>query len=224
MQTGVGFFGSSIGKKVVMAVTGVLLVSFVVAHMIGNLQLYLPAHDGVPALDAYGTFLHTFLHGGGIWLARGSLLLAVALHIWAAVTLFRTNVAARPIGYQKLAPVASTLSSRWMRLTGPIVLIFVVYHLLHFTLGAVHPAFEPGHVFHNVVTGFQVPWVAGFYIVAMLALGSHLSHGIWSMLQTLGLSHPRYNALRKGLATLLTVVVIGFNVSFPIAVLAGLVR
>lgn len=224
MQTGVGYFGSSLGKKVVMGVTGLLLVGFVVAHMIGNLQLYLPAHDGVYALDTYSTFLHTFLHGGGLWIARGVLLLAAVLHVWAAVTLSRTNLAARPVGYDKLTPVASTFASRWMRVTGPIVLVFIVYHLLHLTAGTVHPSFESGHVFHNVVTGFQVPWVAAIYIVAMLALGSHLSHGIWSMLQTLGLSHPRYNGARKGLATILTVMVIGFNISFPIAVVAGLVR
>lgn len=224
MQTEAGFFGSSIGKKIVMAVTGIMLVGFVVAHVIGNLQLYLPPHGGEYPIDAYGKFLRTFLHGGGIWIARAGLLTAVLLHIWAAWTLTLMNLAARPVGYQTLKPLASTFSSRWMRVSGSVVLVFIIYHLLHFTVGTVHPNFEHGHVFHNVVTGFQVPWVSGFYIVAMLCLASHLSHGIWSMLQTLGLSHPRYNGLRKALAAILTVLVIGGNISFPIAVLTGFVR
>ena len=224
MQTGAGFFGSSIGKKIVMAVTGIMLVGFVVGHVIGNLQLYLPAHGGEHAIDAYGRFLRTFLHGGGIWVARGGLLAAAVLHIWAAFGLTLMNRAARPIGYQEQTPEASTFSSRWMRYSGAVVLAFIIFHLLHLTVGTVHPSFEHGQVFRNVVSGFQVPWVSGFYILAMLCLASHLSHGIWSMLQTLGLSHPRYNGLRKGLATVLTVVVIGGNISFPIAVLAGFVR
>ncbi len=224
MQTGAGFFGSSIGKKIVMAVTGIMLVGFVVAHMVGNLQLYLPAHDGEPALDAYGHFLRTFLHGGGIWIARASLLAAVGLHIWAAAGLTRMNLAARPIGYREQQYQASTFGSRFMRWSGGILFIFIIYHLLHLTLGTVHPVFEHGKVFHNVVAGFQVPWVSAFYIIAMLCLASHLHHGIWSMLQTLGLSHPRYNGLRQGLATVVTAVVVLGNVSFPIAVLTGFVR
>ncbi len=224
MNTGAAFFGSSIGKKIVMAVTGIMLVGFVVAHVIGNLQLYLPAHEGEYPIDAYGRFLHTLLHGSGIWIARAGLLAAVVLHIWAAVGLTLMNRAARPIGYQKQTPVASTFASRWMRISGIVVLLFIVFHLLHLTVGSVHPSFEPGQVYHNVVTGFQVPWVSAFYIIAMICLASHLSHGIWSMLQTLGLSHPRYDCLRKCLALALTVVVIGANISFPIAVLTGFVR
>lgn len=224
MQTGAGFFGSSIGKKIVMAITGIMLVGFVVVHMIGNLQLYLPAHEGVYPLDTYGTFLRTLLHGSGIWIARASLLTAAALHIWAAVGLTLMNRAARPIGYQEQHYVTSTFASRWMRISGAVVLLFIVFHLLHLTIGVILPDFEHGKVFHNVVTGFQVPWVSAFYIIAMLSLATHLHHGIWSMLQTLGLSHPRYNGLRNGLATLLTIVVIGGNISFPIAVLTGLVR
>jgi len=224
MQTGAGFFGSSVGKKIVMAVTGIILVGFVVVHMIGNLQLYLPAHDGVYALDTYGTFLRTLLHGSGIWIARGVLLTAVALHIWAMVGLTLMNWAARPIGYQNQQYSASTISSRWMRVSGVVVLLFIIFHLLHLTIGNILPGFEHGKVFHNVVAGFQVPWVSGFYILAMLFFATHLHHGVWSMLQTLGLSHPRYNGLRNGLATLVTIVVIGGNISFPIAVLTGFVR
>lgn len=224
MQTGAGFFGSSIGKKIVMAVTGIMLVGFVAVHMIGNLQLYLPAHEGVYALDTYGEFLRTLLHGSGIWIARASLLAAAALHIWAAWGLTLMNRAARPIGYQNQEYVASTFASRWMRVSGVVVFAFIIFHLMHLTIGNVLPGFEHGKVFHNVVTGFQVPWVSAFYILAMVFFATHLHHGIWSMLQTLGLSHPRYNGLRQGLATLLTIVVIGGNISFPIAVLTGFVK
>ncbi len=108
-----------------------------------------------------------------------------------------------------------------MRWSGVILLLFVIYHLLHFTFGSVHPSFEPGRVYHNFIAGFRVPWVSGFYVVAMLCLGMHLYHGAWSMLQTLGLSHPRYNHLRHAFATLLTVVVVAGNISFPLAVLTG---
>ncbi len=226
MQTGAGFFGSSIGKKIVMAVTGLMLVGFVVAHMIGNLQLYLPLHGGEHALDEYGRFLRTVLHGSGIWIARGGLVAAVLLHIWAAIGLTRMNNAARPVGYRELQHQKSTWSSRWMRFSGIVIAVFVIVHLLNLTTGQWHPGgeFEHGMVFHNLVTLFQVPWVSGFYILAMLCLASHLSHGIWSMFQTLGLSHPRYNALRQAVAYGLTTVVIAANISFPVAILTGMIR
>ena len=221
-----GFFGSSIGKKIVMAATGIILVGFVIGHMAGNLQLYLPAHDGVHPVDEYGRFLRTMLHGGGIWIARATLIAAAALHIWAAVGLTRMNQAARPVGYQKQQAQASTLASRTMRISGVVVLAFLIFHLLNLTTGQWHPglAFEHGAVFQNVVTLFQVPWVSGFYILAMLCLFGHLRHGIWSMLQTLGLSHPRFNGLRDGFALALALLVVGANISFPVAVLAGFVK
>jgi succinate dehydrogenase / fumarate reductase cytochrome b subunit len=215
---------STIGKKAVMAVTGIILVGFVVGHMVGNLQLFLPAHGGEPALDEYGRFLRSFLHGGGLWVARAVLLGSVIAHIWAAVTLTQRNGAARPVAYRNLGHSASTLSSRTMIVSGLVVFLFIVYHLLHFTLGSVHPAFHEGKVFHNVVTGFQVPWVSAFYILAMLALAPHLRHGIWSLFQTLGLSHPRYDRLRPQLALAITLLVVAANISFPVAVLAGVVR
>lgn len=220
MQREAGFFGSSIGKKVVMAVTGVMLVGFVFAHMAGNMQLYIGAH----ALDGYGEMLHTMLHGAGIWIARAALLGAVVLHIWAAVGLTRMNNAARGVGYREVQHQKSTFASRWMRVSGVVLLVFIVFHLLHFTTGTVHPDFVEGAVYHNVVAGFSVPWVSGFYIVAMLCLAAHLYHGVWSMLQTLGLSHPRYLKARKALAAGVTVLVVGANISFPIAVLTGFVR
>jgi succinate dehydrogenase / fumarate reductase cytochrome b subunit len=216
----VGFLASSIGKKVVMAVTGLVLFGFVVGHMIGNLQVYL----GPEALNAYAETLRKF--GPLLWAARLGLLLAVGAHIWAAWSLTRMNQEARPRGYRQRANRASSYASRTMRWSGVTLLLFIVYHLLHFTFGArsVHPQFVPGDVYHNFVTGFQNPLVSAFYILAMLALGLHLYHGAWSMLQTLGLSHPRYDGLRQGLAAALTVAVVAGNLSFPLAVLTGLLR
>ena len=220
-----GFLDSTIGKKVVMAVTGVILVGFVVGHMLGNLQLYLSAHGGEHPLDAYGRMLKTLLHGGGIWIARAVLLGSVLAHIWAAITLNRLNAAARPVAYRKVVHRASTVSSRTMIYTGLSVLAFIVFHLLHFTGGVVlSDRFVEGKVFHNVVSSFQVPWVSALYIVAMLALAPHLRHGIWSLFQTLGLSHPKWDKVRVPTAAGITAAVIVANISFPVAVLAGLVR
>ena len=222
MKPDATFLGSSIGKKIVMAVTGIVLVLFVIGHMAGNLQIYMGAH----ALDAYGEFLRTVLHGAGIWIARAVLLACVALHIWAAVGLTRLNAAARPVAYRQVHHEKSTLASRTMRASGFILLAFIVIHLLNLTTGAWHPGgdFVKGAVYHNVVTLFSVWWVSAFYVLAMLCLAGHLSHGIWSLMQTMGWNHPRYNALRKQLAWAVTTVVVVANISFPIAVLAGFVR
>jgi succinate dehydrogenase / fumarate reductase cytochrome b subunit len=216
----VGFFASSIGKKVVMAVTGLVLFGFVVAHMLGNLQVYL----GPEALNGYAEKLREV--PALLWALRIGLLVAVTLHVWSAYALTRMNRAARPAGYRERANRASTYASRTMRWSGVILLLFVVYHLMHFTFGtrAVHPQFVPGDVYHNFVTGFQNPLVSAFYILATLALGLHMYHGVWSMVQTVGLSHPRYNRWRQAFAVAVTAVVIAGNLSFPLAVMTGLLR
>ena len=134
-----GFVASTLGRKVVMAVTGLVLFGFVFVHMLGNLQMFLPDHE---AINHYGAFLREMLHGGGIWVARGVLLGSVGLHIWAAWSLTRTNWSARPVSYKVVTPDASTYASRTMRWSGPILLLFIVYHLLHFTTGSVHPSFS----------------------------------------------------------------------------------
>ena len=212
--------GSSVGKKLVMAATGVVLFGFVIVHMAGNMQVYL----GPEALNHYSVFLRRFLHGGGLWIARFTLLAAVALHVWAATVLTIENRSARPVQYRMRRTVESTYASRTMMWSGPILALFVIYHILHFTTGTVHGSFKDGDVYHNVVAGFRVVPVSIFYIVAMLALGLHLYHGVWSMLQTLGLSHPRWNRLRFGFSTLMTLVVVIGNISIPVAVMTGLVR
>jgi succinate dehydrogenase / fumarate reductase cytochrome b subunit len=200
-----------------MAASGLLLYGFVVGHMLGNLQVYL----GPEAINAYGEFLQGFLHGQGIWIARLALLLAVALHVWAAVALTLSNWSARPLGYREWQAQKSTYASRTMVWSGPLLLAFIVYHLAHFTLGNAHPDFVRGDVFRNVVVGFQNPFASAFYILAMLALGLHMYHGFWSMLQTLGLSHPRWNRVRRGLSLLLAGAVVAGNISIPLAVLTG---
>ncbi len=216
------FFSSTIGKKVVMAATGVVGYGFVLGHMAGNLQVYL----GPGAMNAYAESLREFLHGAGLLIARGVLLAAVALHVWAATSLTLLSRAARPVGYRRTRHRESSYASRTMVWSGPILLLFILYHLAHFTWGLpqVHPNFIPGDAYHNFVVGFQSRPAAAFYVLAMLCLGLHLYHGAWSMLQTLGLSHPRWNRLRFALAALLTATVVAGNLSFPLAVQLGILR
>ncbi len=211
---------TSIGKKAVMAVTGIILFGFVIVHLLGNLQVYL----GPEAMNQYALFLRMVLHGWALWAFRIVLLAAVILHIWAAASLTLINRAARPRAYSKQRWRESTYASRTMRWSGVIIFFFVVYHILHFTTGTVHPTFEAGDVYHNFITGFQVVPVSLFYIVAMVLLGMHLHHGVWSMLQTLGLSHPRYMRLARGFAAAVAVVFVVGNVSFPVAVLTGILK
>jgi succinate dehydrogenase / fumarate reductase cytochrome b subunit len=214
------FLGSSIGRKLVMAVTGLVLFGFVIGHLVGNLQVY----QGPEKLNHYAELLRSL--GPLLWVARITLLVAVGLHIWAATALTLANRRARSVGYESWTPQASTYASRTMRWSGVIVLLFVVYHLLHFTFGprAVHPQFIPGDVYHNFITGFQNPLVSLFYILSMLALGLHLYHGAWSILQTVGASHPRLDAVRQGAAAVVAALIVLGNVSMPVAVMAGWLR
>ena len=221
---------TTVGKKAIMAVTGILLVGFILGHMAGNLKLYLPAHGGIPALDHYAEGLRTFgdpflAEGQFLWIFRAVLLVAVALHVWAAITLKLLSKAARPVAYKKVTHQESTAASRTMIWGGILLLIFIVFHILHFTTGDVTPGFtfEHGKVFDNVTGGLGVPAVAAFYLLAMIFLGLHLYHGVWSMLQTLGANHPRYNTLFHRIALLVALIVTLGNISFPVAVLTGMV-
>lgn len=211
-------FDSSIGKKAIMAATGLIFFGYVVAHMLGNLQIYL----GPEMINGYAEKLHAvppLLLG-----ARLALLLALALHIWAATSLTLTNWKARPVGYRQQRYLSADYASRTMIWSGPLLALFVVYHVAHLTLGSVHPDFRAGDVYHNVVIGFQNPWVSGFYIAAMLALGLHMYHGLWSMLQSVGVNHPGYNVLRRVFAVGFTVLVVGGDISIPVAVLSGILK
>jgi succinate dehydrogenase / fumarate reductase cytochrome b subunit len=229
------FTRSGVGKKAVMAVTGIILFGFVLIHMIGNLKLYEGGHQEagqaelVYKLDSYAGWLRevgapAIPTSGVLWIARLVLLGAVVLHIWAAYSLTRGSQAARPRRYERYKPAHLSYASRTMRWGGVIILLFVIYHLLHLTTGTVHPEFRHGAVYHNVVTGFQVWWVALFYIVANIALGFHLYHGLWSLFQTLGWNHPRFNSWRRAFAHAFAWIVTLGNISFPVAVLTGLVH
>ena len=211
-------FSSSIGQKVIMAVTGAALSLFVLGHMAGNLNAFRSAE----AMDAYGAALRKI--PALLWGARIGLLVAVGLHIWSYLALTRKSWAARPQGYRATAYKEASYASRTMRLTGPLLAAFVVYHILHLTTGTVHAQFEEGHVYHNLVTGLRVVPVAIFYLVAMLALGLHLFHGVWSLSQSLGVSQPRHQSFARKLATVFTVIVVGGFALIPLAVLARFLK
>jgi len=211
-------YRTTLGKKLVMALTGTVLLVFVVVHMLGNLQIFL----GAEAINRYGRLLR--VEPALLWAARLVLLASVAVHIIAAVQLTLVNWAARPIGYARRIYRATDYASRTMVWSGPVVGAFVVYHVLHLSLGAVHPDFVPGDVYHNVVAGFSVWYVSAFYVTAQLFLGLHLYHGVWSLTQTLGVTHPGLDVARRRIAQGTSVAVVLGNCSVPAAVLAGLLR
>ncbi len=203
-----------------MALTGVILSGFVLVHMLGNLQVY----QGAEALDAYGKLLRK--EPSLLWTFRLVLLSAVGLHIWAFVALTRKNLQARPQAYQARKYKESSLASRSMIITGPLILAFIIYHILHLTTGTVHPDFQEGAVYHNLVVGLRgLRGIVGvIYVVAMIMLAFHLWHGVWSMFQTLGAPEDRYRSLGRRIATIFTILVtLGFA-SVPLAVLTGFLK
>jgi len=206
-----------------MAVTGLILVGFVLGHMAGNLQIYLPVgENGVYAIDKYGALLHSSEEL--LWGVRLALLASVGLHIWSAIQLASASNAARPIRYVKQSPLKSSYASRTMYWSGPIIGFFIIYHLLHFTTGSVHPDYRYLSVHDNVVKGFSVWYVSAFYIVAMSMLALHLYHGVWSMFQSLGFNHPRYTPRLQAGAKAFAFLIAAGNISIPLAVLSGLVK
>ena len=218
-------YRSAVGKKAVMAVTGILLFGFVLIHMIGNLKLY----EGPKILNSYAGWLRevgspAIPTSGLLWIARTVLLVAVLLHIWAAWQLTRMSRAARPRGYAVRPKIHTTYASRTLRWGGVIILLFVIYHLLDLTFGAANPDFIEKDVYHNVVASFSRWYVSLFYILAQVALGFHLYHGLWSLFQSLGWNHPRFNSWRSGFAHAFAWIITLGNISFPLAVLTGLVR
>jgi succinate dehydrogenase / fumarate reductase cytochrome b subunit len=223
----VRFYEAPIGKKVVMAFTGVILFGYVIAHLLGNLQIY---SSDPQQINRYAAFLHNPSNAGLLWGARLFLLVAVVMHIVASIQLWKLKRDARPQGYVKKEDAAASYASRTMMWSGPIVAAFVIFHVLHLTVGAVVPLQDIGgdvtqpDVHANVIQGFQNPLISGFYILAMILLCMHLYHGLWSMFQSLGLYHPRYTPkLKTGAAIFAILIAIG-NCSIPLAVLAGLLR
>ncbi len=221
----VELYRSALGKKYVMAITGIVFLGYVLAHMVGNLKLY----QGAEAFNEYGEFLRRLLYpiapeSATLNILRLGLILSLVLHVLAAFQLTQMNRKARPDAYRsKRDYVAADFAARTMRWTGVIVLLFIVYHLAAFTWGWVNPAAEGATIYEKVVASFSNPAISAFYLFANLALGMHLYHGVWSLFQSMGWNNRRFNHWRRYLAIGFTVVVVGGNLSFPIAVLAGLI-
>ncbi|HEX4935522.1 MAG TPA: succinate dehydrogenase cytochrome b subunit [Gemmatimonadaceae bacterium] len=213
------FWDSSVGKKVVMAVTGIIGIGFVFGHMAGNLQMF-KGTGAAQAMHDYAVLLRKT--GGLLWLIRGVLLGAVALHVTAALQLTARNRAARPVAYGDRKSQVSTLGARTMRAGGIILLAFIVFHIADMTLGLGVPDFRHLDPYHNLRNGFSRPWALAFYVVAMACLGLHLYHGAWASLRTLGARRPSANPLHRNIAIVLAIVVaLGFA-AVPIGAALGL--
>ncbi|MEO7574565.1 MAG: succinate dehydrogenase cytochrome b subunit [Ilumatobacteraceae bacterium] len=224
-------YSTAVGKKYVMAISGIAMMGFVLFHMLGNLKMYLGAAD----IDHYSEFLWNLLYpiapkGVVLWILRGGLIVMLVVHVHAAWSLTRLNHQARPVKYQSTRDYqVANFASRTMRWTGIIVLAFLVWHLLDLTFGVVNATgtdstFVRGEVYNNIVRSLDRWPVTVFYVVANILLGIHLFHGAWSIFQSLGWSNPRFNSWRRGFATAFATFIVVGNVSFPIAVLAGIVK
>ncbi len=213
-----GFFSSTLGKKWLMAVTGMILFGFVVGHMLGNLQIYL----GQERLDHYAELLQA--NKPFLWAFRSVLLFSVSVHIWAAVLVWLRNRSARPVKYKMFQPPGLDYAARTMVWSGPIIALFIVYHVLDFTVGSTNPDFIKGEVYHNVIASFSNPGIALVYMAANLLLAFHLYHGLWSLFQTVGWDHPRFGWIRRALAIFFSALIGAGNISIPLAVLTGFVR
>jgi succinate dehydrogenase / fumarate reductase cytochrome b subunit len=208
-----------------MAISGLIWFGYLIVHLWGNLKIY----AGPEVINEYGHWLRVmgeplFGYNQVLWIARLVLIPAFILHAWAAVQLTTRDRASRPRGYAIRRNVYSTIASRTMLFGGLVILLFVIYHLLDFTFGTVNPSFQEGNIAHNVVASFRLWPVSLFYILAMLAVGLHLFHGIWSTFQTLGWNNARTTRLIRNLATFFALVLTIGNISIPIAVLLGVVQ
>jgi succinate dehydrogenase / fumarate reductase, cytochrome b subunit len=233
MKIATNVFNSSLGKKYIMAVTGCVLFLFVIGHLAGNLQIFI----GREALNRYGNLLQT--NPEIIWPVRLIMIVMVILHIWSATKLTLENRAARPQGYNVYEPLGSTFASRTMYVGGSIVLIFIIYHLLHYTvmvqyLNGTHKDFAafmeklPGEagegrhdIFKMLVVGFSNPFVSGFYILGLAVLCLHLSHGASSMFQSLGWKNEVYRGFLDRAAQVVAVLIFLGYTSIPVAILCG---
>jgi succinate dehydrogenase cytochrome b subunit len=221
----VTFYRSLVGKKVVMAVTGVILVLFIIGHLIGNLKIFL----GADHFNAYAAWLRTvgepaLARGQLLWMVRIVLIAAAVLHIGAAVQVSLASKRARPRDYTSKKDIETTYAARTMIWSGPLLFVYVIYHLMMFTFLTTGPGYSDTDVYHNVVLAFREPAISAVYIAAMILLGMHLWHGAWSMLQTLGLADSRRDVLRRAVAPAFAVLVTAGYIAIPLAVLAGVVH
>ncbi len=226
---------SNIFQKWLMAITGILLVGFLLGHLSGNLLVFLGKED----INAYAHGLRTMGHGMVIWIVRLGLLSMFVLHVTSAITLSRRNRAARPQSYAKVTPRKSTVASRTMLYSGLLLLTYVVYHLAHFTWGAVHTASYAGQagwdytlldgtvvpdVYRMVVASFQVPLIAALYLLSMVMVGLHLNHAISSAFQTMGVTNKRVVPVIRRIGPLLSFIIAAGFSAVPLAIIAGLVK
>lgn len=225
----VALWESTIGKKFVMAITGIILFGYVVLHLWGNLKIF----DGAKTINNWGVFLRVFgdpvfARSQVLWLIRVFLGVCLLLHIVAAYQLTRRDWASRPIGYAKWKSQESTYASRTMRWGGIFILLFIIYHMLDLTTGTLHPsnygAFQEGQIYSNLVGDFRNWFIALIYVLAVSVLGLHLFHGIWSFFQTLGLNNSRSNRMWRNLATIVAVVLTIGNIAIPVSVLTGIIK
>ena len=214
------FYASMVGKKVVMAVTGLIGIGFVILHSLGNLLIF----QGSTALNSYSHFLKSSAEL--LWALRVTLIVAVILHVIAAVQLTRQSRSARPVAYVMHESQVATVASRTMRWGGVLILIFIVFHILHFTTGTIRPAgaFSHEDVYANVVSSFRIWWVALLYVVTMIALGFHLFHGAWSSMRSIGVSPPSPRPLQRRISLAIAVLVWAAFTAVPVAVFTGVVR
>jgi succinate dehydrogenase / fumarate reductase cytochrome b subunit len=227
MNSLAAFYRSTIGKKIIMGVTGLIGIGFVILHMAGNLQVFI----GQSKINSYGALLHGPL-AELTWLLRIILIVSLILHVTMAYQLTQRSAAARPVGYQKKTPQVATLASRTMKWGGVLLLIFIVFHILHFTTETIDPGGWRGmtdleghrDVYGNLIASFRVWWVSLFYIVAMIFLGLHLYHGAWSSVRTLGYAKPSGHPLHRKIALAVAAIVwLGFTL-VPVGVIVGLIR
>ena len=223
-------YSTAVGKKYVMAITGIIGIGFVITHMIGNLKVYLGVVDGRYDIDVYGDYLREILvpilpRTWFLWILRIVLIIALVLHLHAAYSLSVLNRKARPVKYQSSRDYqVANFASRTMRWTGIIVLLFLFWHLADLSWGWVNPGYVRGEAYRNIDASLSRVPVAILYIVANIALGIHLFHGVWSLFQSIGVNNPRFNKWRRHLATgVATAIVVG-NVSIPIMTLAGVIE
>ena len=222
MRRVISLYRTSVGKKFYMAVTGAILIGFLVAHMVGNLKMYM----GAQHFNEYAEFLRevgepVLPRMVGLWIFRVILLFCVGLHMLSALQVYLQSRKARGGKYTKEESLLFSYASRTMRWGGVIIAAFVIFHILHFTTGQVHPDFEPGNAYRNVVIGFGNLWVAGFYTLAMVMVTFHLYHGLWSAFQTVGANHPKYNPFRRPIALFLALVLFLGFMSVPVGVKTG---